>query len=66
MIQSRILTRKTTWKQFFKSHWDVLTACDSFSIELLVRGQLIRCMVFFAIERNCPARDICSITAGAG
>ncbi|MEN6426922.1 MAG: helix-turn-helix domain-containing protein [Phycisphaerales bacterium] len=27
------LARKTTWKHFFKSHWNVLAACDFFSIE---------------------------------
>ena len=44
------LTLKTTWKEFIKSHWSVLTACDFFSIELLIRGKLVRCMVFFAID----------------
>jgi putative transposase len=29
------LTRKTTWKEFIKSHWNVLAACDFFSVELL-------------------------------
>jgi putative transposase len=36
------LTRKTTWKEFLKSHWNVLAACDLFSIELLVKGKLVR------------------------
>jgi transposase InsO family protein len=44
------LSRKTTWKEFIKSHWSVLAACDFFSIELLVKGKLIRCMVLFAID----------------
>jgi putative transposase len=44
------LTRKTTWKEFIKSHWNVLEACDFFSVELLVRGKLLRCMVLFAID----------------
>ena len=44
------LTRKTTWKKFIKSHWSVLAACDFFSVELLVRGKLVRCMVLFAID----------------
>ena len=44
------LTRKTTWKEFIKSHWEVLTACDFFSMELLVKGRFVRCMVLFAIE----------------
>jgi len=44
------LTRKTTWKEFIKSHWSVLAACDFFSVELLVRGKLVRCMVLFVID----------------
>ena len=48
--------RKTTWKEFIKSHWNVLSACDFFSIELLIRGKLIRCMVLFAIDL--PTRKV--------
>ena len=44
------LTRKTTWKEFLKSHWHVLAACDLFSIELFVKGKLVRYMVFFALH----------------
>jgi putative transposase len=44
------LTRKTTWREFLKSHWNVLAACDFFSIELLVKGKLRRYMVLFAID----------------
>ena len=44
------LTRKTTWKEFIKSHWEVLAACDFFSVELLIKGKLVRCMVLFAID----------------
>ncbi len=44
------LTVKTTWHEFLRSHWDVLTACDFFTIELLVGRKLIRCTVFFVIE----------------
>jgi hypothetical protein len=44
------LTVKTTWWEFLKSHWEVLTACDFFTVELLVGRKLIRCTVFFVIE----------------
>ncbi len=44
------LTRKTAWKEFLKSHWNVLAACDLFSIELFVKGKLVRYMVLFAID----------------
>ncbi len=44
------LTRKTTWKEFIKSHWNILAARDFFSIELLVKDKLVRCMVLFAMD----------------
>ncbi len=44
------LTVRPTWHEFLNSHWDVMAACDFYTIELLVRGQLIRCTVFFVIE----------------
>jgi len=44
------LIRKATWKEFLKSHRHVLAACDLFSIELLVKGKLVRYMVLFAID----------------
>ena len=44
------LTVRSTWHEFIKSHWEVLAACDFFTIELLVGRKLIRCTVFFVIE----------------
>lgn len=44
------LTVRSTWHEFIKSHWDVMTACDFFTIELLRGRKLIRCTVFFVIE----------------
>jgi putative transposase len=44
------LTVRSTWHEFIKSHWDVLTACDFFTIELLVGRKLVRCTVFFVME----------------
>jgi len=55
------MTRKTTWKQFIQSHWSVLTACDFFSVELLVRGRLIRCMVLFAIDLSTRKVEIIGV-----
>jgi len=37
------LTVRSTWHEFIKSHWDLLAACDVFTIELLVGHRLIRC-----------------------
>jgi transposase InsO family protein len=44
------LTVRSTWHEFICSHWDVLAACDFFTIELLVGRKLVRCTVFFVIE----------------
>lgn len=44
------LTVRSTWHEFIKSHWDILVACDFFTIELLRGRKLIRCIVFFVIE----------------
>ena len=44
------LTVKSTWHEFIKSHWEVLTACDFFTVELLIGRKLIRCTIFFVIE----------------
>ena len=44
------LTIRSTWHEFIKSHWDVLVACDFFTIELLIGRKLVRCTVFFVIE----------------
>ena len=44
------LTVRSTWHEFIKSHWDVLAACDFFTIELLVGHKLVRCTVFFVME----------------
>jgi len=52
---------KTTWKQFLKAHWDVLAACDFFSIELLIKGKLVRYMVLFAIELSTRKVEILGI-----
>jgi putative transposase len=42
--------RKRTWKQFLKSHWETLYACDFFSVEVLGMFGTVRYMVFFVIE----------------
>jgi hypothetical protein len=44
------LTVRSTWWEFIQSHWNVLAACDFFTIELLVGRKLARCTVFFVME----------------
>ena len=41
---------KSTWKEFLKSHWESLVACDFFSCEIWTLKGLTRYMVFFAID----------------
>jgi hypothetical protein len=52
---------KTTWTQFIKSHWNVIAACDFFSVELLTPKGLVRCMVFFAIELSSRKVEILGV-----
>jgi putative transposase len=54
-------TRKTTWKQFIMSHWNVLAACDFFSVELLIKGKLVRSMVLFAMDLSSRKVEILGI-----
>jgi putative transposase len=42
--------RKRTWKQFLRSHWETLYACDFFAVETLGVFGTVRYMVFFVIE----------------
>lgn len=42
--------KRTTWKQFLRSHLAVIYATDFFSVEVLTRKGLIRYMVLFAME----------------
>ncbi|TKJ32112.1 MAG: hypothetical protein CEE38_23660 [Planctomycetes bacterium B3_Pla] len=44
------LTVRSTWHEFIKSHWDVLSACDFFTVELLAGHRLVRCTLFFVME----------------
>ncbi|MHC4431783.1 MAG: integrase core domain-containing protein [Planctomycetota bacterium] len=44
------LTIRSTWHEFIKSHWEVLAACDFFTIELLAGRKLVRCTLFFVME----------------
>jgi putative transposase len=54
-------TCKTTWKEFIKSHWSVLAACDLLSVELLIKDRLVRCLVLFAIELSTRRVEILGV-----
>jgi len=42
--------RKTTWKTFIKSHWDVLAAIDFTTIEVWTKGGLVTYYLLFVME----------------
>jgi putative transposase len=42
--------RKTTWKEFLRSHWEVLAAADFFCVEVWTALGLVRYHVFFVIR----------------
>ena len=58
--------KKRTWKQFKKSHWDTLCACDFFSVEALGPFGTVRYMVFFVIELKRRAVEIAGIAVDPG
>ena len=41
-------SRKTTWKEFLRRHWDVLVAADFLTVEVWTRSGLTRFMVLFS------------------
>jgi len=53
--------RKRTWKQFLKSHWETLYACDFFSVEVLGLFGTVRYMVYFVIEVKTRAVHVAGI-----
>ncbi len=42
--------RKTSWRQFLRSHWDVLAATDFFTVEVCSPVGLVRYHVLFVME----------------
>ena len=42
--------RNLRWKEFLKSHWDLLAATDFLSVEILTPFGLQRCMILFFID----------------
>jgi transposase InsO family protein len=42
-------SKKTTWHEFIRQHWDSLAACDFFTVEVWTPFGLVRYVVFFVI-----------------
>jgi hypothetical protein len=53
--------RKRTWKQFIRSHWETLYACDFFSVETLGVFGTVRVLIFFVIELESRAVHIAGV-----
>jgi putative transposase len=54
-------TRKSTWKNFLRSHWETLYACDFFAVETLGVFGTVRHMVFFVMELKSRAVHVAGI-----
>ena len=52
----------TPWKTFLTAHWDALAAADSFTVEVLTFGGLVRYSVFFVMKLKTRAVKIAGIT----
>jgi putative transposase len=53
--------KKRTWKQFLRSHWHCLYACDFFNVEILGIFGAVRYSVFFVIELESRAVEIAGL-----
>jgi transposase len=53
--------KKRTWKQFVRSHWETLYACDFFAVETLGVFGTVRHRVFFVMELRSRAVHIAGI-----
>jgi hypothetical protein len=53
---------KTPWKTFLAAHWDGLAAADSFTVEVLTLGGLVRYVVFFVMKLKTRTVEIAGIT----
>ncbi|HWH71538.1 MAG TPA: hypothetical protein VNT26_19330, partial [Candidatus Sulfotelmatobacter sp.] len=54
--------KKTTWKEFLRTHWDVLAAADFFSVEVWTTLGLVRYHVFFVMRLATREVHIAGIT----
>ena len=50
------------WKTFLAAHWDGLAAADSFTVEVLTLGGLVRYTVFFVMKLKTRAVEIAGIS----
>jgi putative transposase len=58
-------SRKTTWKEFLKQHWELIVASDFFTIEAWTPRGLQRFVVLFFIELSTRKVEIAGIASTA-
>jgi putative transposase len=58
-------SRKTTWKEFLKRHWDQIVATDFFSVEVWTCSGLTRFVVLFFIDLSTRRVEIGGIASSA-
>jgi transposase InsO family protein len=58
-------SRKTTWKEFLRRHWELIVAADFFTVEVWTRGGLQRFVVPFFIELSTRKVEIAGIAGAA-
>ena len=54
-------SRRTTWKQFLKSHWELIGAADFFTVEVWSLTGLVRYSVLFVIELSTRRVEIAGV-----
>ncbi|MGZ3357581.1 MAG: integrase core domain-containing protein [Isosphaeraceae bacterium] len=54
-------SRRRTWRQFLRSHWETLYACDFFGVDTLGAFGTVRFMVFFVMELKSRAVQVAGI-----
>jgi hypothetical protein len=52
----------TPWKTFLAAHWDGVAAADSFTVEVLTLGGLVRYTVFFVMKLKTRAVELAGIS----
>jgi transposase InsO family protein len=58
-------TRKTTWKEFLRRHWELLVAADFFTVEVWTRSGLTRFLVLFLMDLSTRRVEVAGIAAKA-
>jgi putative transposase len=58
-------SRKTTWQEFLRQHWELIVATDFFTIEVWTAKGLQRFIVLFFIELSTRRVEVAGISAAA-